>query len=365
VEGYVPQTWPGVRDWLASVRDGSAGWGRWRYHAAQPEPSALQASGIAVGLFDQAGELDAVPEAQRQEAIDFFRSCQDPTDGLFKDPLETEARHTGHHSWEQVWGQRHGAAVSALRLLGGEPAHPIPAAQFVDLREVDGRTFTLERIDWSNPWGHGESWARAIRAYLSHLPADERGDRQPVLREAFEACEQHILDPATGMPSRRMPEPDPSRAMAGLFKVMFAYLAVGRAVPHAERAIDFVLDLQHADGEFGYRGNMCINWDSVWVLRHLDMQVDGGHRHEAIAAATRRLADRLLDHYLKPDGAFAFHGEHCQTNHHSIRLCDEPQPIGDMLGTMMCLKCLRYADEYAADEPPREPDAELSRAVAH
>jgi len=50
--------------------------------------------------------------------------------------------------------------------------------------------------------------------------------------------------------------------------------------------------------------------------------------------------------YRKSDGAFAFHGDHCMTNHHSIRLCNEPQPISDMLGTTMCLQCIGYVDEW-------------------
>lgn len=344
--GYIEQVRDGVLGWLESVRHAEEGWGRWPYHAKMEAPWALQASGLAIKILDELGALTDVDATRKAEAVAFFSACQDPADGLFKDPLETEDRHTDTHSWEQVWGQRHGSALAALRLLGAEPLHPLPAAQFIDLRKGDAYDITLNRIDWRYPWHHGESWYRAIGAYMAGLPESQRNDREPRIARAFEAVEAEILDPATGTPSRRMPEPDASVAMAGLFKVMFAYEAVGRAVPHAQRAIDSTLALQHADGEFGFRDNMCMHWDALWVLRALDRQLAGGYRHEDIVEAGNRTARRLLDHYRKPDGGFAFHGAHCQTNHHSIRLCREAHPIGDMLGTTMSLNCLTYADAW-------------------
>ncbi|MFW6286431.1 MAG: hypothetical protein ACOC29_00680 [Candidatus Sumerlaeota bacterium] len=136
--------------------------------------------------------------------------------------------------------------------------------------------------------------------------------------------------------------------MAGFFKLMFAYLEVGRAVPNARAAVDSTLALQHENGEFGHRRNMCMNWDSLWVLYHLDRQLKAGYRHDDIVAAGNRTAECLMREYRKDDGGFAFHGDHCQTNHHSIRLNREPLAISDMLGTTMCLKCLGYVDEWNA-----------------
>ncbi len=344
----------GVLSWLESVRCKSAGWGRWQYHAGMDRPWALQASANAVQTLELLGALDDVTATQRAEAVAFYQSCQDPADGLFKDPLETEDQHQGPHSWEQVWGQRHGATVTTMRLLDAQPLYPIPAAQFVDLTKTDARQWTQSQVDWTNPWAHGESWSRAIQAFLNTLPAEQRTADHPRLAGAFEVMESEILDPATGMPSRRMVKDDPSRAMAGLFKVINAYLATGRVVPHADHAIDFTLALQHEDGEFGYRDNMCINWDALWVLRELDKQFKGGHRHAEIVAAGDRTAKRLREHYLKSDGGFAFHGSHCTRNHHSIRLCDDTLPIGDMLGTKMCLNCLIYADEWHGVVPSTE-----------
>ncbi len=312
-------------------------------------PWALQASAIAIGVLQRLGVLATISEDRKREAIEFLLACQDPNDRLFKDPLETEADHAGEHTWEQIWGQRNGSALNALELLGAEPRLAPASAQFADLSQVDGRAWTLT-LDWRNPWQYGESWSRAIQAYIMTLPHERRTDAAPALAGMFEVMESEILDPTSGMPTRRGCSDDPPKAMAGLFKIMHGYLAVGRPLPYADRAIDFTLNLQHDNGEFGYRRNMCMNWDALWVLRELDRQLGAGYRHAVIVEAGQRTCKALMKEYRKEDGAFAFHGEHCLTNHHSIRLCETPQPISDMLGTTMCLYCLEYVDEWTTQD---------------
>ncbi len=214
--GYVESAKGGIIEWLESVRYRDEGWGRWKYHAAMTRPWALQASGIAVLMLDQLGALGSVSEEQKAEAIEFFQSCQDRDDRLLKDPLETEADHEGEHTWEQIWGQRNGSALSALEVLGGKPRFSQVSAQFADLEKVDGREWTLS-LDWSNPWRHGESWSRAIEAFLATKPSDERSDSIEVLAGAFDAMESEILDPSSGMPTVRGCGDDLPRAMAGDF----------------------------------------------------------------------------------------------------------------------------------------------------
>ncbi|MCC7145573.1 MAG: hypothetical protein IT443_03935 [Phycisphaeraceae bacterium] len=344
--GWVAGVKPGLLGWLDTVRCTEHGWGRWRYHTKTLQPWSLKASGLAIRMLSDLDAMDGVSRTQRQEAVDYLLSCQDPKDGWFKDPLETEEYYTGHHTWEQVWGQRHASAVEALAILGAQPRYPLPAAQFADLSKLDGRSWTLAQLDWANPWMRGEDWARAIRAFLRGQPGDQQHDRHPALAAAFAALESDIIDPATGTPSRRMPEPNADVAIAGLFKVMMAYVATGRAVTRATAAVDFILAHQTQTGEFSTRKNMCLNWDPMWVLWNLDRQSGSGYRHAEIVAAGQRLAVCLLAEYRKPDGAFAMHREDCLTTHHSIRLCDKPYPIGDMLGSMMCLHCLHYVDGW-------------------
>lgn len=342
--GYVNMVRGGLLSFFEGIRCKDGGWGRWKYHAAMTRPWALNASGTVISLLNKLGALGAVSAEKRQEAIDFFLGCQDPVDGLFKDPLENDAvRASDHHTWPQIWGQRHGAALGALATLGAKPRVPRPAAQFADLTKIDTREWTLTR-DWSNPWLVGEDWSRSIQAFVAANPGADDG--RPELAPMFEAMEKEVLDPRTGLPILRGCANDLPVAMAGLFKLMMGFKAVGRPVPYAREAIDSTLALQLRSGEFASPRNMCMNWDALWILRELDRQLAGGHRRTEIFRAADRLCEVLLAVYLKPDGGFAFHGEHCTTGHHSIRLCDRPEPIGDTQGTAMCVECLSYCDEW-------------------
>jgi hypothetical protein len=341
---YVEAARPGVLRWLEAVRWPDEGWGRWKYNAHMVRPYGLIPSAQAIQLLDMLGALADVPEQQRHQAIMFLQSTQDPHDGYFKDPLvgERERVPNAVHSWEDIWGQM-GAAATALEVLAARARYPQPKASFADLRRVDLREWLLS-LNWANPWHVGERFQRAIAAYVRTLDASPDSARDPVLADLFHVYEHEIHDPATGMPLGKGCN-DPSVAMAGSFKVIGGYLQAQRPYPHAERAVDFTLDLQHADGEFGFRNNMCINWDAVWVLRELDKQLGGGYRRADIRRAGNRLAEHLLGRYRQDDGGFAFCGDHCWEVHHSI-VVSPPLPEGDMIGTIMSLRSLSYADEW-------------------
>ncbi|MDF2923544.1 MAG: glycosyl transferase, family 2 [Paenibacillaceae bacterium] len=340
--GYVEQAKPGIMNWLESVRWKEEGWGRWKYNAKMIRDYGLIPSANAILILDRLGELDNIDQALKNEAAAFLQSCQDQADGYFKDPLVTESDRYGKHSWEDIWNQM-GTAAVALEKLGAEPKISLPMVSFSDLETVDIREWVLS-LNWTNPWHVGERYLWSLRSYLRKKGGqiDLANDR--VLQELFETYEQDIHDPVTGMPRKRGCD-DPSVSVAGLFKVYLAYKDVGRPLPNATNAIDYTLAIQHPDGEFGMRRNMCINWDSLWVLRELDIQLKGSYRHDEIVAAGNRTAQLMLDTYRKPDGGFAFQGETCWPVHHSIRISDE-YPIGDMTGTSMCLSCLEYADEW-------------------
>lgn len=203
-------------------------------------------------------------------------------------------------------------------------------------------------MDWSNPWLAGERYHRAISSYIRKKGSKVDPYCDPILAKCFQTYETHIHDPKTGMPMRGGCK-DSSYAMAGLFKAIRANFEANRTVPNTDRAIDFVLDLQHLDGEFGMRENMCINWDALWLLIELDkLHAGNPYRHDDIRAAIRLTADMLLREYRKEDGGFAFHKSACATLVHSVKASDS-YPISDTIGTNMCLMCLKYADEW--DQP--------------
>ena len=135
--------------------------------------------------------------------------------------------------------------------------------------------------------------------------------------------------------------------MAGLFKLISGYQAVGKEVPYAKNALDTVLKLQQPNGQFGEGGNspMTINWDSMKVLKDLNKQVNYGYRFADIREAGNRMAGFLLKNHKKKDGGFSYFPNECQSVHNSVRV-SEKGAVGDMEGTKFCLYCFSYADEW-------------------
>ena len=338
----------GVRDWIETIRDDTQPWGRWAYRTDALRPYTLQSSVMVVELLASVGGLESWTSAQRQEAIEYYRSCQDPESGLFKDPGDLEELHTGQHTWAQIWAQRTGSTLTALEALGAKPDRSTPEALFVDLHEIDGGDWTRQHLDWTNPWQYGETWSRTLKAHADAEGVDDHRQLSASGRHAFEALEAEILDPQSGTPSRRQKQPQPSVAMAGLFKVMQPYGKLSRRFPYLREALDSTLALQQDDGDWGDGDDMCLVWDAMWLVQFISHQLDHGYRFDDVRAAARRTADFLENVHRKPDGAYSFHRERALEVHQSIRLSRESAAVSDVLGTWMALACLRYADDLEA-----------------
>lgn len=331
---------------IESIRFKEQGWGRWKYMATMPRPWALQASSMTIYILEVLDQIKNVTEQQKQEYLDFVYSCYDETDRFFKDPLENESIRQGPHTWRHIWGQRNGSVLGSLKILGLTPrTELIEPAILADYQNVSARDWTLA-LDWSDPWMVGEVWLRLVLAFVNRYPGKDIIEDVPYVRDLFEVIENDILDPATGMPTKRGCQDDKPRAMAGLFKILMGYVRVGRPLPYPEQAVDFTLDLQFKNGEFGYPRDMTMNWDALWVLYYYNQQMANSYRFEDIRQAGNRLAEVLLNDYRKSDGGFAFHADHCLMKHCSIILCEKPEPISDVVGTWMALQCFRYADEW-------------------
>ncbi|HOX07537.1 MAG TPA: hypothetical protein PK280_14140 [Planctomycetota bacterium] len=333
---------PGVLAWLDSVAEKPGTLtGRWKYNRHMERAWALESSATAVMALGALGELGRMPEASRRRIADALNDCQDPKSGLFRDPLIAEADRVGTvHSWEHIWQHHTGACAEALELLGAAPRHPLPRQAFEPLRPGESAAQVLA-LGWQNPWLVGEHFYRMVGAYRLAHPELGASQVDDVLEAAFAALERDVIGRESGLPDARGCK-DPRVAAAGLFKVLFAYLACGRSFPAAARAVDSVLALQDREGGFGM-DNMCIHWDCAWVLRTLNRQLAGSHRPADLRAAGERLAGFLLGAHRKPDGAFSFLRGHCLPEHNSVRV-SEPMPESDMIGTFMACDSLKGMD---------------------
>lgn len=333
---------PGVLAWLDSVAETPGVFtGRWKYNLHMHRPWAVESSAMAVMVLDSLGELSALSPARRQGLVEAIGAFQDPATGHFVDPLISEAnRAWTTHTWEHIWHHHTGTCVEALEMLGAAPPHPLPASAFEPLRAGQSARQVLE-LGWSNPWLVGEHFYRMVICYRREHPELAIGQCDNVLEPAFAALESQVLKPTSGLPDALGCQ-NPRVAAAGLFKVLFGYLAAGRRFPLAERAIDSVLALQVADGGFGM-DDMCVHWDCLWSLRTLNRQLAGSHRRTDIHAAADRLAEFYLREHRRPDGAFSFYRTHCIEVHDSIRISDSLAE-SDMLGTCMVCDSLREMD---------------------
>jgi len=350
---YVSQVRDEVLSFLESVRYKEQGWGKWKYNVKMERAYGLIPSIQAITILQQLKALEGISSKHKNDAKVFFQSTQDYKDGYFKDPLVKQTdrvtkplnSHDALHSWEDIWGQM-SATANALDILGAKPLYPLPKSSFVNLEKVNIREWVLS-LNWKQPWHVGERFYRSIDAYIRkeknncklYTPSNDL-----ILHKLFDTYEKEVLDKDSGMPIKKGCV-NSSVAMAGLFKIMHAYKIANKETPYAKHAIDFTLNLQHSDGEFGIGRQMTIICDALWILRELNNQLKDKYRYKDIVAAGNLTAKLLFDVYQKPDGGFAFCGEYCWPVHHSIRI-SQPYPIGDVTGTSLSLKCLEYADEW-------------------
>lgn len=338
-DGYLEDVMTSVIEWLESVRYIDAGtWGHWKYSSSMTRPYGLIPSIIAIRIFAVFDKLNDIPEKEKQDAVNYFQSQQDPSDGFFKDILvgEKELVENPRHAWPDIWGQMN--AKDALELLDAKPLYPMPSNVFADLSSSDIRNELLS-WDWEKrPWLVGERFHRALDAFC--LKAENKVSS--LIESAFRIVEEEIFSPGDGMPSKRGCK-DINQLCGGIFKLLVTYKQFERPFPFPERAIDSILAMQKSNAEFA-DGGMCMNWDAVWVLWLMDKQLTGTYRHQDIADAANRLAAMLMREYRKSDGAFAFCGKVSLPVHHSVKI-GESLAVSDMLGTLMCLYCLAYADD--------------------
>ena len=73
-----------VLAFLETLRYKQEGWGWFKYSTLMPRNYSLESSSMAIGVMSRLGYLEKVSFDQKKEAIDFFLSSRDETDGFLK-----------------------------------------------------------------------------------------------------------------------------------------------------------------------------------------------------------------------------------------------------------------------------------------
>ena len=352
LESLLAELRPACLEWIAGIHEPNhPGSGRYRYCRSMMRPYGVESTAQGVFILWNLEVLQDFPE--KPALLDYLLGCQEPASGLFKDILLTEDDRgcNKQHSWEHIWQHHTGVVTQALQLCGVQPRYPLPVEAHADLDAVDPAVFTRS-LDWQRPYLVSEHWMNAVNACRRKHRLPPGSMDHPALRQAFATLEAECLNPVSGFPDL-VQQQGPGAGLGGVFKLMWAYLPCGRRYPYAEQAVLSILAMQTATGDFTNDGNMCLNWDAVWTLRHLTDDLQQTTHATAIRAATARLARRLLSAHRKPDGGFSFFPTFCLPNHNSIRVY--PWQDGapglresDVLGTMMCLEVLRINAAWQA-----------------
>lgn len=348
----------GVESYIMDLHASSGGVGRWKHNKGMKRPYALVATRFVVEMLHSMGRLHKLPAQIIDGAKNYMLGSQ-AEDGFFKDELvRKEDLVDGHcFHWPDLWVQM--GCETAMRALHISPRYPLPGRIH---GQGENPEHWLYEGDWSNPWLMGDRFNRSVRAALGY-PSPGAQVPNHLLEKVepwFNFVEKKVLNPATGLPDL-VGCAEADVAMAGLFKLLFGYVDAQRNFPHMEAAIESTLALQDSQGDFAvrpeipipaersfilrYARDMCINWDAIWVLRALDKQAGEQHCHREIVESSVCLAECLLRDYRKPDGGFAFAADYCLMVHSGVWL-SEALPESDIIGTFMCMECLRYADEW-------------------
>lgn len=343
---YLDQVKEDVLIFIESVRfKDDRKYGRWKYNIHAEHPYSIRSTAMAVEALWTLGEFQKLPEQNKNELKETVLSWQDDKTGYFIDPfICPRDRIKDDHSLEHNLLHVSSMALEILNMLGTDPLYPLHKYAIMEL-DQEKVEIKIRNFRWANPWRGGEHFSRAIMAYRSanNLRGTETDE---IIERACRIIDSEIVNSETGFPDKQCDEIN--RNMAGVFKILYCYVSMGKPYAHPQRAIDSILAMQTDEGDIGY-DNMCINWDSMWALKVLNSQLEGSYRFEEIAEYGKKLCDFIFEHNRKLDGAFSFFRDHCISLHNSLFI-SEPLAESGVMGTFMCLECFVYTEAWAKGE---------------
>jgi hypothetical protein len=297
------------------------------------------------------GALEDVPEAKRLSWADYINQWQDAESGRFVGPEIVRQELTSvKHDWEHVTMHLTAHALPALHLLGARPAYPLSfARRFLDR---DTLRLWLDQRDWRHAWLEGNNLL-FVGQFLTYMRDFEQIEEAQTSLDVYFDWLDMEQDPATGLWGTNG-HCDPYAAMYGGYHQLLLYYYCGHRLPHAERTIDTVLQLQHHDGSFTPRGGggACEDVDAVDILVNLYKRT--GYRPRAIRHSLHRILEEILTHHM-PDGGFVY----CRGRpftHMGILRTHSPADTSNLFATWFRVHAIALACQLLRDHSLSEID---------
>ncbi len=242
--------------WLRTMRDR----GGFRF-SGRSGPS-LFPTAAALLILEGLNALDSTPE--RQDCIDYIRSCQDPVTGLFLDPLIEKYPVTSTvHDRSYLEHTFTYWALQALDAAATPALHPL---RFLGALSPESATQWLEGLDWGNPWLESNR-VMYLLASLVYRAEVQKDATAPAVYHAVLDWLDSAQESDTGLWGVRRGV-SMLNAVAGAYHFLPFYEYVNRPICGLRQMADACLALQREDGLFGAQpgGGACEDLDAVFIL---------------------------------------------------------------------------------------------------
>jgi hypothetical protein len=256
--------------------------GRYKYSVDCPETmwgSAFTA--LTMGLI---GEVEKLPQAEREGWIKHLQSYQDEETGYFVDPLfkedDRENLNRGH-SQELINAHSSTFVMGALVVLGGKPLYPISWTH--QYRDPAKMVKWIEALPWAvTPWTTGNwTYDMGCAVGMDYLVTGDEANLE-AMETYFDWMDKNQQDNgwwdlAGGSLL--------SHQLYGGYHTLMVYWMFDRPVPRFEPIIDTTLSLQNATGLFGNDGlgGCCEDMDAIDTL--VVMSQASGYKDKEIKEA--------------------------------------------------------------------------------
>jgi len=250
--------------------DSGEGPGQYLWNATDDEPQLYSSADVAWIRWIM-NDLDDLTDEQRRSWIEYIQAHQSEDGGSYPGANVHDEFHAIAH------------VTAALRMLGGD--HRYPVTFIGDYLDTSTIGTWLDERDWFFQWGSSCSvWGLGLVALSTPSTSEE-------WRETFFAWLDAEVDPEIGAWRRGYDVRDPVDYLGGGFHIWTLYVLDGKPIPYADQAVDLVLSLQTADGDYG-RSFGCGTLDGVWALATLKDVTD--HRAVEVDVALRRSLHGLM-----------------------------------------------------------------------